>query len=395
MKYLFLLISFITFATSLSAQSMRELQKKGDDAMQQDDYVTALSYYRKAAEQNYAAAQTAIGRCYERGFGVDTCLQIAKEWYFKAAKQKETNACFELGRILYYEDDYQAAFKFFNRGLESDNVDLGTLYCKIGLGVCYRDGKGVEKNVYKANDLLMETSELLLKLETDSDFREETTTIEIGSSINGQLAWLYYKGLGVEKSWVKAKELFTDFYYDLDCCGFWPLFLTQEQYDAMYKDLDIQLITHPMAGDIREGSGTGANKKETSVTETKSKDNVKYILPVKESIGLISLLRGGEGKIGDFTILLDFAGNLSLKNLLEGSSIMFVGQVDKIEDIKLNTSYKGTSNTMFMKKGCGYIICLRGWSESYYYRLYVTDYVLDEKNRNIGVEILYQAYKIL
>ena len=47
----------------------------------------AVAWYRMAAAQGHADAQTAIGRCYSRGEGVAGDPVEAVEWFRKAAEQ--------------------------------------------------------------------------------------------------------------------------------------------------------------------------------------------------------------------------------------------------------------------------------------------------------------------
>ena len=56
------------------------------------DHAEAVKWYRKAAEQNLAEAQTNLGSCYANGQGVAKDEVEAVKWYRKAAEQKEATA---------------------------------------------------------------------------------------------------------------------------------------------------------------------------------------------------------------------------------------------------------------------------------------------------------------
>ena len=56
-----------------------------------------MKWYRKAAEQNYAAAQYNLGLCYEHGEGVAADQVEAAKWYRKAAEQNDVDAQYNLG----------------------------------------------------------------------------------------------------------------------------------------------------------------------------------------------------------------------------------------------------------------------------------------------------------
>ena len=65
------------------------------------DYVEAVKWFRKAAEQNFASAQGNLGISYAQGKGVEKDDVEAVKWYRKAAEQGFANAQFNLG--LCYE----------------------------------------------------------------------------------------------------------------------------------------------------------------------------------------------------------------------------------------------------------------------------------------------------
>jgi len=71
----------------------------GDDVPQ--DFVEAVLWYRKAAEQGHVFAQVELGSCYDFGFGVEQDDQQARYWYLKAADQGHVPAMRKLG--VWYE----------------------------------------------------------------------------------------------------------------------------------------------------------------------------------------------------------------------------------------------------------------------------------------------------
>ena len=77
------------------------------------DYAAAVSWYRKAADQRYAAAQTNLGRMYENGQSVPQDYLAAVSLYRKAADQGSAIAQFNLA-LMYNSgqgvpEDYSAA----------------------------------------------------------------------------------------------------------------------------------------------------------------------------------------------------------------------------------------------------------------------------------------------
>ena len=62
------------------------------------DYAQAIQWYRKAAAQGHARAQTILGYIYDKGEGVPQDHAQAVAWYRKAAEQGFTRAIYILGK---------------------------------------------------------------------------------------------------------------------------------------------------------------------------------------------------------------------------------------------------------------------------------------------------------
>ena len=77
------------------------------------DKQEAAKWFRKAAEQNYAPAQSNLGYCYDNGRGVEKDAEEATKWYRKAAEQGHPEA-------------------------------------QLNLGYCYANGQGVEEDIVEA-----------------------------------------------------------------------------------------------------------------------------------------------------------------------------------------------------------------------------------------------------
>jgi TPR repeat protein len=87
------------------------------------DQAEAVKWYRKAAEQNFAAAQYNLAVCYDRGDGVAEDHVEAVKWYRKAAEQNFAEAQYNLG-ICYERGD----------GVAEDWVEAKS-------GCCWQRGK--------------------------------------------------------------------------------------------------------------------------------------------------------------------------------------------------------------------------------------------------------------
>ncbi|SEA71163.1 hypothetical protein SAMN05216462_2275 [Xylanibacter ruminicola] len=53
--------------------------------------------YREKAYEGDTKAMNNLGVCYERGTGVKVSLELAFEWYMKAAEQGDVYGCFNVG----------------------------------------------------------------------------------------------------------------------------------------------------------------------------------------------------------------------------------------------------------------------------------------------------------
>jgi TPR repeat protein len=101
------------------------------------DYVEAVGWFRKAADQNLAIAQYDLGVMYNNGSGVPQDYAEAVRWYRKAAEQNYADAQGRLG-VLYQEglgvpQDYVEAHKWFNLASAQ-----GDTLAKKNLQICER-----------------------------------------------------------------------------------------------------------------------------------------------------------------------------------------------------------------------------------------------------------------
>jgi TPR repeat protein len=91
------------------------------------DYAEALRWYRKAADQGDAGAQSNLGVMYAKGQGVPQDSAEAARWYRKAADQGEAVGQFNLGG-MYAEgqgvpQEYVTAHMWLNLAAAKDGED--------------------------------------------------------------------------------------------------------------------------------------------------------------------------------------------------------------------------------------------------------------------------------
>ena len=104
-----------------------------------------VEWLRKAAAQNHAKAQVALGRCYKGGTGVSEDAAEAVAWYRRAAEQGYVEGQYELAR-MYRDGDgvpqnWKEAAKWFTKAAEQGHAEA-----QCNLGAMYHDGKGVPQN---------------------------------------------------------------------------------------------------------------------------------------------------------------------------------------------------------------------------------------------------------
>ena len=227
-----------TDVTGLHIAALRELAEAEDVEAQTElgeryehgrgvvqDYVVAVSWFRRAADQGYAAGQVALGYMYSTGRGVAQDDAEAVRWERRAADQGNARAQHNLG--VSYRDgrgvvqDYGEAARWFRRAAEqghpSGQNNLGFMYtsgrgvrqddaeavrwyrraaeqgnalAQSNLGLMYRDGRGVSQDD--------ETAVAWLRRAADRG----------NASARHNLGWMYQNGRGVRRDDVEAVRWF-------------------------------------------------------------------------------------------------------------------------------------------------------------------------------------------
>ena len=117
-------------------------------ALKMDD-VEAVKWFRKAAEQNYAGAQYNLGNCYQNGVGVARDHVEAVKWFQRAAEQNDARSQFNLGVFHEHGEglakDEAEAVKWYRKAVEQNFAPA-----QYNLGVCYEFGVGVAKDQAEA-----------------------------------------------------------------------------------------------------------------------------------------------------------------------------------------------------------------------------------------------------
>ena len=121
-------IEFIIFAVFYYWHNERKDQfyqfNKAYKAYCEKRYKKAVKWFRKAAEQGYAAAQFNLGYCYDEGQGVEQNYEEAVKWYRLAAEQGNAAAQCSLGYRYdegqAVEQNYEEAVKWYRKAVEQE-----------------------------------------------------------------------------------------------------------------------------------------------------------------------------------------------------------------------------------------------------------------------------------
>ena len=119
----------------------------GEGVLQNDE--EAVTWYRRAAQQDHAIAQFNLGARYATGKGVVQDEEEAVEWYDKAMKQGPAGDQVILG-VRYVNgagvaQDYGKALNCFRKAVEQGNP-----IAQLLLGSMYEYGTGVDRNYVTA-----------------------------------------------------------------------------------------------------------------------------------------------------------------------------------------------------------------------------------------------------
>ena len=97
-KLFILVLTLATFSVVAGAQDAKKLYQQGKALYDAKNYTQAVPKLKAAADKGNKKAQYRLGRCYEKGRGVQKDLNIAFSLYTKAAAQDHAKSQYALGR---------------------------------------------------------------------------------------------------------------------------------------------------------------------------------------------------------------------------------------------------------------------------------------------------------
>ena len=147
-KLMFTLLALLIGMTA-SAQSADKLYEQGKALYDAEKYKEAVPKLKAAAEKGHKKAQYRLGRCYDKGRGVEENDEKAVAWYSKAAAQGYHKAQYELGKCYKngegVKKDRKKAVELFMKAARQDNAEA-----QYALGKSYLKGKGIAVDLKKA-----------------------------------------------------------------------------------------------------------------------------------------------------------------------------------------------------------------------------------------------------
>lgn len=182
-----------TFAAKDNVLALRKLgHYYRDGQFVERDASKGIRCYQRAVELKDAEAAYFLGNCYEDGKDVEVNYEKAVENYQKGAEWGDIDAQAELG-IAYFEGkgilkDYEKAFFWLNQAFKNAAI-RGGYY----LAICYLNGLGIDMEEGRGFSILEQITQggFIYK-------KDEALQLLINC---------YEKGIGTEKSIVKAKKI--------------------------------------------------------------------------------------------------------------------------------------------------------------------------------------------
>lgn len=149
MKKLMTTMLLMLLCMTALAQSADKLYAEGKALYDAKNYKAAIAKLKPAAEKGNRKAQYRMGRCYDKGNGVEENDKTAFAWYSKSAAQGYAKAQYQVGKCYKNGEGVAKnpakAFEFFTKAAKQDNGDA-----QLALGKCYMKGKGVAADQAKA-----------------------------------------------------------------------------------------------------------------------------------------------------------------------------------------------------------------------------------------------------
>jgi uncharacterized protein len=127
--------------------------KAGVDAWTRGEYETAVKEWRPAALKGDSDAQFNLGQAYKLGRGVKADLNVALDWYRRAAQQGHLQASDSYGHLLHYQGKVTDALPYLQA-----SADRGEPRAQYLLGTELFNGVHMQKDWVRAYALMTRAS---------------------------------------------------------------------------------------------------------------------------------------------------------------------------------------------------------------------------------------------
>ena len=220
----------------------------------------SIEWFEKAAEQGNPEAQCNLGVCIYNHFNfylhlkkihrAQSIRNWASEWFAKAAAKGNIVAVNNLGVCMFELGEFEKAIECFLKASKHDDS-----FAFYNLGVCFRDGKGVNKDYEKAIELFLKSARC----------GNSVAEINLGN--------FYFNGYGYAQNYEKAIEYYTkaaekgnaEALYNLGfCCsrgyGFSPNWEEAIKYLVKSACLGNRFAQYELGMCYKKGLGVSQNK---------------------------------------------------------------------------------------------------------------------------------------
>ena len=221
---------------------LKDLADKGDkfyeyeyamELLSNEEYEEAIKYLESSQSKGYEDAIYCLGLCYEEGIYFEKDIDKAKAQYNKLIEMNSGYGYKGLADLLFYSDsskeEKEEALELYNKGTNKEYNNY--FYCDYELGIIYKRGLFVKKDLDKAVKYFLSAQEMM-------DDPEMSLT----------LGFAYLNGTnGLNKDLDKAHDLLLDFmsFVSDDDEELLKEFKTlikktknDEFFDKLYKDME-------------------------------------------------------------------------------------------------------------------------------------------------------------
>jgi uncharacterized protein len=146
-------VALAAVALGIAAQPVLADTKAGVDAWTQGQYDKAVKEWRGPALKGDADAQFNMGQAYKLGRGVKADLDVAADWYLRAARQGHLQASDAYGHLLHYRGKVSEALPYLQA-----SADRGEPRSQYLLGTELFNGTNIGKDWVRAYALMTRAS---------------------------------------------------------------------------------------------------------------------------------------------------------------------------------------------------------------------------------------------